>query len=51
MLGRGLRLVESLQRPVVALVQPPAALDRQPQLIELVEREQHVQIARFSTDV
>src|SRR5262245_40903386 len=32
-------LVQSLQRPVVALVQPPAFLDRNPHLIEYVQRD------------
>jgi hypothetical protein len=35
----GLCLVEPLQRPVVTLIQPPAALDGQPHLVELVERD------------
>src|SRR5688572_7938022 len=35
----GLRLVEPLQRAVVTLVQTPAALDRKPHLVELIERD------------
>ena len=34
----GLGLVQSLQRPVVAFVQPPALLDRNPHQVERVER-------------
>ncbi len=37
--GDRLRLVESLQRAVVALVEAPAALHRQPHHVELVERD------------
>ena len=35
-LGRGLRFVEALQRAVVALVQPPAFFDGNPQQVEFV---------------
>ena len=38
-LRRGLRLVQPLQRAVVALVQPPVLGDRDPELIHLVERD------------
>src|ERR1017187_9137353 len=34
-----LRLVQALQRTIVALVEPPVALNRQPQQIELIEHE------------
>ena len=37
-LGRGLGLVEALQRAVVALVQAPVVADRQPRAVHLVER-------------
>src|SRR6478609_11251155 len=37
MLLDGLRLVQALQRAVVALVQPPALLHRQPHAVHLVE--------------
>src|SRR5687767_1322354 len=34
---RGFRLVESLQRAIVAFVQPPVSLHRNPELIQLVQ--------------
>ena len=34
-----LRLVEPLQRPVVALVEPPAALDRNPEAIRDIQSQ------------
>ena len=34
-----LRLVQTLQRAVVPLVQPPVLLDRNPEQVELVERD------------
>ena len=39
MLRRGLRLVQSLQRAVVPLVQPPVLGHGDPELIHLVERD------------
>src|SRR5690606_13203684 len=38
-LGGRLRLVQPLERAVVALVEPPALGHRNPQLVELVERD------------
>src|SRR5215469_12360833 len=38
-LRHGLRLVESLQRAIVPLVEPPGALDRDPHAVQLVEHD------------
>jgi hypothetical protein len=37
--GGGLGLVEALQRPVVALVQAPVVLDRQPHHVHFIHRQ------------
>ena len=37
--GRGLGLVEPLERAVVTFVQPPGAFDRHPHLVHLVEND------------